>query len=133
VEITNTMTGQHVPTDHPGRHLILIVELLDEGGQPLTQLSGSSVPVWGGEQAGEPGKTFAKVLRDVESGEYPVVSYWKQTSLVSDNRIPAGESDKSTFAFAAPEGKKWSHYPLSCASAACSRNPCRKRIGINPT
>ena len=49
-----------------------------------------------------PGKAFAKVLRDVLSGESPVVSYWKQALIVSDNRIPAMDSDTSTYAFAAP-------------------------------
>jgi hypothetical protein len=36
------------------------------------------------------------------SGNYPVVSYWKQTSIVSDNRIPAGGSDSSNYTFLAP-------------------------------
>ena len=35
--------------------------------------------------------------------EYRVVSYWKQTSIVSDNRIPATESDLSSYTFKAPE------------------------------
>jgi len=103
VEITNSEVGHHVPTDHPGRHLILTVKVLDEQDLPLTQLTGSQVPGWGGAQAGEPGKAFAKVLRDSTSGEYPVVSYWKQTSIVSDNRIPATESDLSSYTFKAPE------------------------------
>jgi hypothetical protein len=102
VEIANTQAGHHVPTDHPGRHLILTVELHGESGQPLTRLYGPQVPAWGGIQAGEPGKVYAKILRDLESGQYPVVSYWKQTGLVSDNRIPAGESDLSHYTFIAP-------------------------------
>jgi hypothetical protein len=47
-----------------------------------------------------PGKAFAKVLRDVATGESPVVSYWKQALIVSDNRIPAMASDTSVYAFA---------------------------------
>jgi hypothetical protein len=58
------------------------------------------VPDWGGEQAGFPGK----VLKDVASGESPVVSYWKQTLILSDNRIPAFASDTSVYIFAAPAG-----------------------------
>jgi len=38
----------------------------------------------------------------VATGEAPVVSYWKQTQIVSDNRIAALESDVSTYAFAVP-------------------------------
>ena len=68
----------------------------------MSQTNGPTVPAWGGAQAGLPGKAFAKVLRDVQSGESPVVSYWKQTTMVSDNRIPAMESDSSTYAFATP-------------------------------
>ena len=102
VVITNSSAGHHVPTDHPGRHLILHIVLEDESGLPLEQLSGPVVPGWGGFQAGEPGKAFGKILRDLESGKYPVVSYWKQTSLLADNRIPAGAHDRTKYTFSAP-------------------------------
>jgi hypothetical protein len=49
-----------------------------------------------------PGTAFAKVLRDRETGDSPVVSYWKQALIVSDNRIPALGSDTSLHAFTAP-------------------------------
>jgi hypothetical protein len=45
------------------------------------------------------GTGYAKVLRDVKTGEAPVVSYWKQTIIVSDNRIPANASNTTTFTF----------------------------------
>ena len=102
VLITNTNAGHHVPTDHPGRHLILTINAANEDGHLLSQISGDKVPVWGGLQAGLPGKTFAKVLRDVQTGAYPVVSYWKQTSILSDNRIPALAADSSMYAFTLP-------------------------------
>jgi hypothetical protein len=102
VVITNTGAGHHVPTDFPGRHMILVVEATGGQGQALTLLDGSTVPGWGGAQAGLPGKAFAKLLRDAQTGEWPVVSYWKQTFLVSDNRIPAMGSDASTYEFALP-------------------------------
>lgn len=102
VTITNTNAGHHVPTDHPGRHLILTVEMLDSNKQPLTQIAGNQVPLWGGDQAGKAGNAYAKVLQDVVSGEFPVVSYWKQTLLVGDSRIPAMGSDTSIYTFAAP-------------------------------
>ena len=100
VTLTNTGAGHHVPTDHPGRHMILTVAASDGDGQALHQVGGDIVPEWGGAQADLPGKTFAKVLKDALSGEYPVVSYWKQTFIVSDNRIPAMDSDTSTYLFA---------------------------------
>jgi hypothetical protein len=102
VTITNTGAGHHVPTDHPGRHLILTVTATDDQGQPLVQSNGPTVPEWGGAQAGLPGKAFAKVLRDVLTGEMPVVSYWKQALIDSDNRIPAMGRDASIYTFAAP-------------------------------
>jgi len=102
VTITNTEGGHHVPTDFPGRHMLLTVRATDEEGRSLSQRSGPTVPDWGGAEAGLPGKAFAKVLRDVQSGESPVVSYWKQTLIVSDNRIPAMGSDTSVYTFAVP-------------------------------
>ena len=99
VTITNTDAGHHVPTDYPGRHMILVVSATDEKKNLLTQLSGSVVASWGGAQTGMPGKTFAKVLRDMATGEAPVVSYWNQTLIDSDNRIPAMRSDTSIYSF----------------------------------
>jgi hypothetical protein len=104
VAITNTEAGHHVPTDHPGRHMILTIMAEDGQGQTLSLQAGPVVPEWGGAQAGLPGKAFAKVLCDVQTGEAPVVSYWKQALVVSDNRIPAMGSDKSAYAFVAPLG-----------------------------
>jgi len=102
VIIANTGAGHHVPTDHPGRHLLLVITATDALGQDLPQQGGPTVPDWGGDQAGLPGKAFAKVLRDEETGESPVISYWKPTTIVSDNRIPALVSDTSVYTFAAP-------------------------------
>ena len=104
VAITNTKAGHHVPTDHPGRHLILVVEALDgDSGAPLTQLSGPQVPSWGGEQAGLPGQAYAKVLQEIASGDFPVVSYWNPTRILGDNRIPALGSANSQYTFGAPQ------------------------------
>ncbi|UCC65539.1 MAG: hypothetical protein JSV36_11040, partial [Anaerolineae bacterium] len=100
--ITNIGAGHHVPTDFPGRHMILTVAATDEEGQALARQSGPTVPGWGGAEAGLVGRAFAKVLRDVATGQAPVVSYWKQALIVSDNRIPAMGSDTSVYAFAAP-------------------------------
>jgi hypothetical protein len=102
VEVANSGAGHHVPTDHPGRHVILTVRAVDDRGQTLPQLGGPVVPDWGGPQAGSPGKAFAKVLADQASKEFPVVSYWKQSTIVSDNRIAAGSADRSSYTFALP-------------------------------
>jgi hypothetical protein len=60
------------------------------------------VPDWGGDKAGRPGKAFAKVLRDLNSGQEPTAAYWNPTIIVSDNRIPAFGVDTSVYEFAAP-------------------------------
>jgi hypothetical protein len=104
VTLTNTGAGHHVPTDHPGRNMLLLVEAFDSDGGELELLDGGRVPTWGGDYAGQPGSGYAKVLRDVETGETPVVSYWKQTLIESDNRIAANASDKKVYTFQAPTG-----------------------------
>lgn len=104
VTLTNVNAGHHVPTDYPGRNMILTVAARDEAGSPLALLAGLTVPTWGGDQAGQAGTGYAKVLRDVATGEAPVVNYWKQTAIVSDNRIPALGRAVSAYAFAAPQG-----------------------------
>jgi hypothetical protein len=99
VTITNTEAGHHVPTDYPGRNMILIISAVDEQGNVLAQENGPVVASWGGAEAGMPGKAFAKILRDVATGESPVVNYWNQTLIESDNRIPALDSDTSSYRF----------------------------------
>jgi hypothetical protein len=42
------------------------------------------------------------VLRDVATGEWPVLSYGKQISIVEDTRIPALASAMSVYTFTAP-------------------------------
>ena len=106
VTITNTGAGHHIPTDFPGRQLILLVHAADDGNQSLTQMDGPTIPTWGGNEAGNPGEIFAKLLRDVDSGDFPVVSYWKQTIIEKDNRIPALASEKVNFLFVLPDDSR---------------------------
>jgi hypothetical protein len=102
VVISNSQAGHHLPTDFPGRHMILSIAAEDEDGQALALVSGPVTPSWGGEFAGQPGMVFAKILRDAASGEQPVVSYWKQTIIASDNRIPALAASHSHYSFQLP-------------------------------
>ncbi len=104
IEITNTKAGHHVPTDYPGRQMILVVTATDEDGTELPLLSGPTLPDWCGDQAGLPGVAYAKILRDVMTDEFPVVNYWKQTLIESDNRIAALETDRSVYRFAVDSG-----------------------------
>ena len=109
VDITNDLTGHHVPTDSPLRHLVLLVQATDADGVELTQSSGPVVPDWGGQgdpaqgyYAGLPGKAYAKVLQELWTYTMPSGAYWNQTRVVSDNRLAAYKTDTSTYSFPAP-------------------------------
>jgi hypothetical protein len=109
VEITNDQTGHHVPTDHPARHLILLVQATNANGDSLTQLEGPRMPEWGGVgdpsegyYAGLPGKAFAKVLEELWTEISPSAAYWNPTLILEDNRLAAFATDVSTYTFAAP-------------------------------
>ncbi len=110
VEIINDKTGHHVPTDSPLRHLILLVQVKDENGEKLKQIEGSVVPEWGGigkpdegYYAGLAGKGFAKILMELWTEITPSGAYWNPTRIVSDNRIPAMGSDKTSYIFQSSE------------------------------
>lgn len=54
-----------------------------------------------------PGMAYAKVLRDALTGELPVVSYWKQALVDSDNRIPAFGSSETVYDYDLPAGSEY--------------------------
>jgi len=100
----------HVPTDSPLRHLILLVRATDAAGNAIEQLDGQTLPDWCGVgdpnegcYSGLPGKAFAKVLEELWTEVSPTGAYWNPTRIVSDNRIAAFATDRSTYTFAAPD------------------------------
>jgi hypothetical protein len=105
VRIVNDQTGHDVPTDSPLRHLILVVQATNAKGKVIAQRSGPALPAWTGSYAGQPGKTFAKVLRDQWTGEAPTGAYWRPVEVVEDNRLAPFVPDVSRYAFAAPVGQ----------------------------
>jgi len=102
VKITNDKTGHHVPTDIPLRHLVLVVTATGPDGKPLALTDGPELPEWTGNYAGQPGKVYAKVLRDEWTGEAPTAAYWRPVTLVEDNRLAAFATAASRYTFAAP-------------------------------
>jgi hypothetical protein len=109
VEVTNTGAGHSIPTDNPLRNLILLVEAQSADGSALTLIDGATIPAWGGVgdpadgfYAGRPGVLYAKILADFYTDETPAYAYWRQTRLISDNRIAALASDTSNYRFRAP-------------------------------
>lgn len=104
VSITNDKTGHHVPTDAPIRHMILVVQAKDGSGRPLALRSGPTLPGWAGNYAGQPGRTYAKVLRDEWTGEEPTAAYWRPVTIVADTRLAAYATDRSRYEFELPAG-----------------------------
>lgn len=106
VSITNDKTGHHIPTDAPIRQMILVVQAEDESGRPLAQSSGPSLPEWTGNYSGEPGRAYAKILRDEWTDETPTAAYWRPVTVVSDTRLPALATDRSRYTFDLPVGSR---------------------------
>lgn len=104
VSITNDNTGHDIPTDAPIRQMILVVEATDPTGKPLELKQGPQNPVWAGDFAGIPGKTFMKVLRDNWTGETPTTAYWRPITVVEDTRLAPFATDMQQFTFLLPEG-----------------------------
>ena len=99
VSITNDRTGHHVPTDAPIRSMMLVVEVLDANGKPMALSQGPVLPSWTGNYAGQPGKGFAKILRDDWTGETPTAAYWRPVTIVEDTRLAALATDTSNYIF----------------------------------
>jgi hypothetical protein len=110
VSLTNDLTGHHVPTDSPLRHLILLVEAVDAHGGDLALTNGPTLPDWCGigdpalgHYAGLPGTAYARILQELWTEVSPTGAYWNPTRVVSDNRLAAFASDTPNYVFAAPD------------------------------
>jgi hypothetical protein len=106
VTLTNDRTGHSIPTDSPLRHMILLIEAKDNDGNPLPLKEGSTLPEWCGAgdsargyYAGMPGKAYAKVLKEMWTNVVPAVSYWRHTTVDSDNRLAANATDRASYIF----------------------------------
>jgi len=108
VQVTNEKGGHHIPTDHPSRQILLIVQACGRDGQALPYLGDVRLPWWAGQgdepddYAGRPGKAFAKILQESWTGAWPSIAYWNPTVVREDTRIPALGTDISRYEFRAP-------------------------------
>lgn len=109
-KVVNDLTGHHVPTDSPLRHLILVVRAYGSDATELPLRAGPVLPEWCGTGnpddgcfAGLPGKVFVKLLEEISTGVSPTAAYWNPTRIVTDTRLEAFESDIGEFLFAAPD------------------------------
>jgi len=116
VAIENDRTGHHVPTGVTIRNMILLVEAWQvSDGAPLEQTGGPTIHTLGGVgeggpeegyYAGLPGRLYGKIniaapVPPQEEGASPTF-FTDAVAIVSDNRIPALETDESSYAFDAP-------------------------------
>jgi hypothetical protein len=105
VYITNTNGGHWVPTGETMRSVLLRLDVRDENGAPLNMIQGETVPPWAGaEDAGRPGKVFARVLRDNQGR--PNVPFWRATAVAADTRIRPKSTVTLTFSFALNAAKR---------------------------
>ncbi len=102
--VTNSGAGHALPTGHPGRNMMLIIDARDETGVELPLLDGPVLPVWSG-LAGHAGRAFAQILEERWTGNSPTISYWAPIKEMSDTRIPAMHADSSEYAFRIERGK----------------------------
>ena len=109
-KVVNDLTGHHVPTDSPLRHLILVVRAYDSNASELSLKSGPVLPEWCGSgdpaagcYAGLPGKVFVKMLEEIGTAISPTAAYWNPTRVVMDTRLEAFKTDVGEFLFAAPD------------------------------
>ncbi len=132
VAVTNDRTGHDLPGGQAIRHALLLVTATSADGASLTfeAAGGDTIPDIGGTgdpaqgyYAGLPGKAFAKIFgNDGETG----VFFTEATRIVSDNRIPAGATDWSDYAFSMPEAFD----PVSISAKLIYRRAPRELVDI---
>ena len=98
VEVRADRVGHRVPTGFIDRHLILVVEALDEAGDQLQPDGGPLLPSPAGRSlAGRPGRLFAKLLQN-RQGHGPV-PFWQAFSDPVDTRLAPAKPVSSRFTF----------------------------------
>ena len=108
VDVTNIGAGHSLPTDYPGRNILLVVSATVAGTE-IALDDGPRIPKWGGDgndptdYAGGPGKCFARILEERWTHVMPTIAYWRPTELNSDSRISALQTDSSTYLFRLPQ------------------------------
>ncbi|MBU0504757.1 hypothetical protein KJ708_02095 [bacterium] len=107
--VTNTGAGHHYPTGNPMRNMLLLVAVKNTQGKEIILIKGNKLPSWAGEEAGLPGKGFAKIL--VNATPYPSKKrrsdftriypspHWRPAYIQEDTRIVANASDETKYIF----------------------------------
>ncbi len=103
VSVFNANAGHHIPTDSPLRQILLSVKAFDKDGNLLPLITGPLLPNWTGDYKNTPGIYFTKILEELWTEVSPSGSYWMQTRIIEDTRLPALETRKTEFVFEYPE------------------------------
>jgi hypothetical protein len=90
--------GHRVPTGFIDRHLLLVVEALDEIGDPIPLRYGPRLPARAGADfAGLPGYLYGKQLLDAQERPVP---FWVPAEEMVDTRLEPETIDRRYFTFA---------------------------------
>jgi hypothetical protein len=98
VSLSVNDVGHRVPTGFVDRQLILVLEPI--GGDSTKRLLNGPIldPVAGARLAGQPGRLYAKVLRDFD-GHSPAPFWRADPDYLLDTRLKPGESDTNVWTF----------------------------------
>ena len=98
VSLSVSDVGHRVPTGFVDRQVILVFEPI--GGDSTSRLLGGPIlgPVVGVPLTGQPGRLYAKVLRDFD-GHSPAPFWGADPDFVLDTRLKPGESDTNSWTF----------------------------------
>jgi hypothetical protein len=93
--------GHRLPTGFVDRHLVLVVEGQTCEGRSVPLRAGPKLPALAGEElAGQPGRLFARVLRDSD-GRSPVPFWLATPDPAPDTRLIPGKVEEDVFDFPA--------------------------------
>jgi hypothetical protein len=91
--------GHRVPTGFVDRNLVLVVSARDGSGKEVQPLEGPRLPDIAGDVRSQPGRLYAKLLKDFE-GHSPV-PFWRADTRPEDTRLMPGQTDTTTWQFPA--------------------------------
>ncbi|HEV3143652.1 MAG TPA: multiheme c-type cytochrome [Gemmataceae bacterium] len=103
VSIETEGVGHRVPTGFIDRHLVLVVIARDDTGKEVPPVEGPRLPELAGEVRGQPGRLYAKILKDF-AGHSPV-PFWRADTRPEDSRLLPGQTETSTWLFPASTRK----------------------------
>jgi len=99
VQLWTEGVGHRLPTGFVDRHLVLVVEGQTSEGRTVPLQAGPTLPALAGEElAGQPGRVYARILRDFE-GRSPVPFWLASPDPPPDTRLVPGKIEEDCFEF----------------------------------